>query len=493
MEGCVFLKTKKLLSLFLCIAVLLGVFFWETNPIIAEGATPVTYESPEPVTPPESDFSYEMFSDSEEDGVIITGYSGKETKIIIPETLDGLTVVEIASDVFAGNKKLTYIKLPAGLIYLSGDAFKECFSLKKISVDKNNPDFVSVDGVIYTKDTNKNSENYGNPLVLLNFPAGKSGSFTIPYGVKTIDTYAFAWCYNLTEIKMYNTVTAINAYAFLHCWGLESIRLSDNLITIGKEALAYCESLRYIDLPSSLISIGKDALLGGIDYENNKFYYFTDGISCVKNSYAYKYILDQWLPKKIIKAKDPSLTDIDTGITVMDPYRVLPTDGILDIKITPVAISKVESLFPTRYNKAYAFDISFTLDGEAFRPNGNIIINFDKACDASIPSATKIYRVKNGELINVGGSAHLPFVGAQIERGGRFVILANNDFSLKGDIDGDGIITIFDVKAALYASSGVLTLTPQQAVAANVNNSKDGKITTSDVRKILRSAGGMSA
>ena len=63
----------------------------------------------------------------------------------------------------------------------------------------------------------------------------------------------------------------------------------------------------------------------------------------------------------------------------------------------------------------------------------------------------------------------------------------------KGDIDGDGVVTLFDVKAALYASTNRLTLTPEQKLAANIDNSQDGKITTEDARKILRLAGGMNA
>ena len=486
------MNKKKLLSLFLCLALSLSFVLLQINPVIAEGVSPSAYESPEPVTPPESDFTYEMFSELEEDGVIITGYSGKETKIIIPETLGGLTVTEIASEVFAGNKNITYIKLPSGLVYLAGDAFKECFSLTEIAVDENNADYISVDGVLFVKNTNKNSEDFGKPHFLSNFPAGKGGSYTIPYSVKTIGYYAFAWCYKLTEIKMYNNVTTISPYAFSHCWGLEKIRLSNNLKTMGKEALSYCESLRHLELPSSLISIGKDALLGGIDYDNNKFYFFTEGISCTKESYAHKYLLNQWLPQEIITEKDPSITDMDTGITIMDPYRILPKEGLLDVVVTPVDITEVHSLFPTRYSNAFVFDISFTLDGKAYTPDGNIIINFDEACNYSIPSATKVYKLLNNELINVGGSAHIPFVGAQTTTGGRFVVLANDDFSLKGDIDGDGRVTLFDVTAALNASTETLTLTPQQMNAANADNSSDRKITTEDARKILRLAGGMS-
>ncbi len=486
------MNKKKLLSLVLCFAILLSVLFLPGNPIIAESIAPVIYESPEPVTPPETDFTYERVSDDDADGIIITGYSGKETKIIIPETLDGLVVTEIYSYVFSKNENITYIKLPAGLLFLAGDTFRLCSSLQQIDVDENNPYFTSVDGVVYMKETKETSANFGKPVYLNIFPAGRGGSFTIPYGVTMIDSYAFSHCYNLREIKMYNTVTTIGAFAFSHCWNLEKVHLSSNLKIIRKEAFAHCEALKYIDLPASLINIGKDAFLGEIDSDDNKVYYFTNGIACAKDSYAYKYLLDQWLPESIIIKKDPTITDIDSGLSVLDPYRILPKEEIIDIVVTPVDITEINSLFPTRYSSAYAFDISFTLNGEDYVPNGELIFNFDEACDYAVPSATKVYKLENNKLVNVGGTAHLPFIGAKITSGGRFVVLANDDFSLKGDIDGDGTVTLFDVNAALYASTNTLYLTPEQKVTANVDNSQDGKITTEDARKILRLAGGMS-
>lgn len=486
------MKTKKLLSLALCVGILFSCLFFTDEATIAFGEENTVYESSEPVTPPESDFTYERVSDDDADGAIISAYNGNETKIIIPETLDGLVVTEIYYDVFSGNEKLTYIKLPSGLTTFTGDTFKLCTSLEHIDVADGNPIFTSVDGVLYSKDMDEDSATFGKPDTLSCFPAGRSGSFTVPYGIKIIDSNAFAWCYGLTEVRMYNTVTTINSGAFTHCWNLESIRLSSNLKSIRREAFSYCDSLRYIDLPSGITSIGTDAFLGGIDSDDNKFYYFTDGIACVENSYAYNYIIKQRLPESIIIPQNPSITDNDTGISLIDAYSILPENEVLDITVNEASLNEVESLLPTRYSSAYAFDISFTNSGEEYTPDGSFILNFDSVCSDAVPSAVKVYQQIGNRLILVSGSANTPFICAKVNEGGRFVILINNDFSLKGDIDGDGIITLFDAKAALYASTNTLSLTDEQKIAADADNSGDGKITTEDARKILRLAGGMS-
>lgn len=486
------MRKKKLLSFALCLCILLSAIFFTDNIPTAIGGTSGVYESEEPVTPPESDFSYKKIPTNNPDRVIITEYTGKETKVIIPEEIEGLPVLSISADAFYKNERLTYVKLPSTLTGLSGKAFNLCSSLEEFDIDPDSNIFCVVDGVVYRKDTNAGSDIYGEPISLVCFPAGKGGHFTVPYGIETIGAYAFDHCYKLTSVDMYNTVTSIAANAFSFCWGLESIRLSDNLTTLGQEALAHCDSLKKIDLPAKLTTIGADAVLGTIDSDNNKVYFFVDGISCTKDSYAHKYLIEQALPKSIIILNNPTITDNDTGIQLIDAYKIFPEDEAVDIIVNEIPLSAVEELLPIRYSSAYAFDIGFTKDSAQFIPDGSFVLDFSAACPDAIPSATKIYQQIGDELVLVSGAAHIPFIGAQSSQSGRFIVLVNNDFSLKGDIDGDGVVTLFDVKAALYASTNTLTLTPEQKIAANADNSQDGKITTADARKILRLAGGMN-
>ncbi len=480
-----------MLSFLLCFAILLSCFLFTDNMPVAVGGTSGVYESAEPVIPPESDFTYRKTPYNNPTKAIITEYTGKETKVIIPETLGGLPVVSISGAAFAENENLTYVKLPSTLIAISGKAFNMCSSLNAIDIDPANTTFTVIDGVLYRRDTDEKSDTYGEIKTLTLCPTGKGGHFTIPYGIKSIAPYAFDHCYNLTSVDMYNTVTDMGTNAFSYCWNLKNIRLSDNLYALGKEALAHCPSLKKIDLPSSLISIGTDAVLGTIDSDGNKVYYFIDGISCTINSYAHKYLIEQALPQNIIILNKPSITDNDTGIKLVDAYGVLPESEMLDIAVEAVELSEVEHLFPTRYSAAYVFDIDILDNNESLTPDGKVIFNFDEVCPNALPSATKVYQQIGDKLILVSGSAHSPFVGAQVSQGGRFIILVNNDFTLKGDVDGDGTVTLFDVKVALHASAKTLVLTPEQSNAANLDNSQDGKITTEDARKILRVAGGM--
>ncbi len=457
----------------------------------AEFVSTPAAQSSEAVTPDESEFEYELLPVQNPTKASILFYSGSADKIIIPDTLGGYPVEIIDCTAFVGNDLLTYVRIPASVNQVIGNIFNMCLSLEKIEVDENNKYYKAVDGVLYGIDTEKNSPTYGEIKTLISFPAGRGGSFTVPYGVETIDVAAFDYCYNLTSIDMYNTVTKINDNAFSFCWGLESIRFSDNLRSLGSYALSHCDMLTSFYLPATLTVIGRDAFMGDYDSSGNKIYFFTNGVRCVKNSYAHKYLKAQALPDSIIIMDNRTITDIDTGITVIDHKNILPLDKNIDISSKPVDIAEVESLFPVRYNKAYAYDIELVCDGKTYNPVDNFIIRFDKLDKDVIPSATKLYKLTGTTAVPVNGTPSTPFVGTQTKTGGRFFILSNNDFSLKGDIDGDGKVTLFDARAALHAATGTLTLTPEQAAAANADDSTDKKITTVDARVILRYAAGI--
>lgn len=124
-------------------------------------------------------------------------------------------------------------------------------------------------------------------------------------GVLKIGTSAFGFCSNLKEVQMPNSVTTMNGQAFYNCSKLESINLSSSLTTISSNAFSSCVSLKEviipegvktlqgscfanmtiteIDIPSSVTSIATGTFtncknLTNINLENNKYYFFNDGV-----------------------------------------------------------------------------------------------------------------------------------------------------------------------------------------------------------------------
>lgn len=145
-------------------------------------------------TPPTSDYIYTI---TKNNTVTITGYTGSDTALTVPATLDGSPVTEIAADAFAEQTNLTSVTLPDGLEKIADDAFFNCKSLKTITL----PDSVTsltgaafsgctqeitltLDGnSSYTVDNGALCADSGKTLVAY---LGGAGTFAVPDSVTKI-------------------------------------------------------------------------------------------------------------------------------------------------------------------------------------------------------------------------------------------------------------------------------------------------------------------
>lgn len=128
----------------------------------------------------------------------------------------------------------------------------KCTNLSAIVVDASNPAYQSVDGVLFNKDQTS----------LLQFPEGKSGTYTIPNTVTSIGAWAFLHCTRLTSITIPDSVTSIGNAAFFGCKGLTSFMISNSLTCIGDSAFSGCTSLTSFKIPDSVTRIGMHAFSG---------------------------------------------------------------------------------------------------------------------------------------------------------------------------------------------------------------------------------------
>ena len=80
---------------------------------------------------------------------------------------------------------------------------------------------------------------------------------TVPDGVVSISSYAFAHCVNLTKITIPDGVKRICIGAFRHCIHLQSITIPEGVEHIGNQAFEQCYSLKDIVIPKTVTFIGK--------------------------------------------------------------------------------------------------------------------------------------------------------------------------------------------------------------------------------------------
>lgn len=181
--------------------------------------------------------------------------------------------------------------------------FTDCASLDEISIDENNPNWRSVDGLMYSKDGS----------ILLSCPPNYQKEIKIPYSVNKISSNAFHNCTNIRSLEIPSTISDLNdgvfrgcknleriflpesiyiigQYAFENCSSLQTLEIPNSVTHIFEAAFINCSALRELNIPSSVSYIGKHRVFEGcysleninVD-ENNSYYTSIDGILFDKN------------------------------------------------------------------------------------------------------------------------------------------------------------------------------------------------------------------
>ena len=143
-------------------------------------------------------------------------------------------VKEIGKTLFMGCTSLKEINIGDKAAYISEKAFRECPSLEAINVSEGNEKYMSIDGVLYSKDG----------TTLIRYPQGKKDkSFTVPEGVSVIGSYAFSDNPYIENVTLPDSVISIKAIAFGDCVGLKKINIPSSVTEIGTGAFCNCPQL----------------------------------------------------------------------------------------------------------------------------------------------------------------------------------------------------------------------------------------------------------
>ena len=165
--------------------------------------------------------------------------------IVFPEKLKAINTLA-----FKGCESIKKVFIPkyAELNCSVGSPFDGCKNLCELTVDSASKHYVSIDGVLFSKDGKK----------VVRYPNKKGSSYTIPDGVEGIGKSAFSKCNDLQHVTMPDSVGIIEEGAFEGCQLLQHIELSRGLEIIGRRAFSLC-CFSDIELPESLKIIGEYA------------------------------------------------------------------------------------------------------------------------------------------------------------------------------------------------------------------------------------------
>jgi len=228
-------------------------------------------------------------------GVAITSYLGFEDEpdVVIPARINGKQVLAIRDWAFGEDHKeysltsviipegvaaigdhafywneLTNVHIPASVTQIGDGAFQNN-PLSSITVSEANNTYISIDGVVFSKDRK----------TLVAYPGSKGNSYIIPYGVTSIRPNAFYGA-KLRRVIIPESVISIGSGAFWNCElegrltipsgvtvieelsfcgnSLTSVTISKGVTTIGSYAFS-SNQLREVSIPDGVTSIGDNA------------------------------------------------------------------------------------------------------------------------------------------------------------------------------------------------------------------------------------------
>ena len=165
------------------------------------------------------------------------------TSVTIPDS-----VTSIGTYAFMNCTSLTSLKIPKSVTLISW-AFIGCDSLNSIEVEAGNIDYCVKDNVLFSYDL--------KTLVLC--PAGRSGAYTVPDTITSIEEYAFYNCTSLTSVIIGDSVTSIGGSAFRNCTSLTSVTIPNSVTSIEGDAFSGCTSLASVTIPNSITALGRGA------------------------------------------------------------------------------------------------------------------------------------------------------------------------------------------------------------------------------------------
>ncbi len=136
---------------------------------------------------------------------------------------------------FYGCKGWANVNIPSDLMTIGYLALAKC-RIYNIDADPNNPNFTSVNGILYNK-TGK---------IIIRANTQLNGTFIVPGTIRAIDNGAFSDCKKLKKITIPRTVKFIGASAFQDCENLDvTIENSAAYIEFSGDPFIGCKSWTY--------------------------------------------------------------------------------------------------------------------------------------------------------------------------------------------------------------------------------------------------------
>lgn len=137
-------------------------------------------------------------------------------------------VESIGKESFGFCGKLKVVRFGKGISTISSSAFNNCDKLAIFDVDDENGSFLTVDGILYSKDGRR----------VVRCPEGCAIELiNLLETVEIIEPWCFSNCLNLVDIVLPKGLKSVGAYAFNDCRNIGSLTLGDEIEEFDVSAL----------------------------------------------------------------------------------------------------------------------------------------------------------------------------------------------------------------------------------------------------------------
>ena len=414
-------------------------------------------------------------------------------KLVLPDT-----VSEIGAYAFYDCNSMKTINIPDGVENINDYTFFGCASLNKIDIPNT---VVGIGAYAF----------YGCVV---------AKQLMISENAKNIGEYAFYNCNQVKEIKLPNKLESIGNYAFRSCSGIKEINVPNSVTKLGDCVFYACTGLEQAEFGNGITKIGNSEFYGCVKFEkimlNGKVDYIHDlafygaedaVIYSFKNQYVKDYCDDMGLEYHEL-ANDFTMTitapvkteyiefeELDlTGLTLNIIYAIggerTVTSGYTISGYNPEKIGN-QTVSVTYKGVTETFDVTVTekevsfitvknnnntnviIGEELDMSNVDIIVNYKDGTKRNIKEG---YEVQNYDNEKLGEQTVTIKYRGKI---GTFNVTVID--YVRGDINGDGIVSIKDVTRLvnyLNDNSGYKVIKK----ALDVNG--DGVVSIKDVTRL---------
>jgi len=173
----------------------------------------------------------------------------------------GGQVIRIGAFAFNKCNNFEEIVIPKSCVKIDNSAFVFCQGLKNITVEDGNPQYYSLDGVLF-------NFTWHPSRCLVRFPPSKipkNGYYAVPDGV-----------------------VFLGSFSFYNCQGLKTVTLPDSVGTIAESAFGLCNNLTKVISGSGLDTLGRNCLpissskFTRFYYHHRGYYYCSISLSNAK-------------------------------------------------------------------------------------------------------------------------------------------------------------------------------------------------------------------